>query len=294
MSTSGLSISRHPVFSYYVIAFAISWGSVLLAIGGPWGLLSRELTGRTLGIGIAATLLGPAIAGVVMTAVMGGRAGFRDLASRLLKWRVDARWYACAVLTAPLSVTVALLGLSLFSSRFLPRYLASSEAQPGAFVMTVPMIMSVAVVTGFSEELGWTGFAKPRMLQRYGIAGTGILMGTLWGLWLVSNLVGSAASAGTLPLVVFMAALLFTFLPPYRVLMVWVYSHTQSVLLAVLMHASLVTSWLVSMPQGIRGAAQATWYVVWGAVLWGAVAVVAVVTTTRRILTAGAPPTTGA
>ncbi len=275
-------ISRHPVASYYVGAFAISWGGVLVAIGGPSGLLSKELTGPTLAIGIATTLLGPPIAGVAMTAVVGGKAGLRDLASRLLKWRVGARWYAVAVLTAPLSVTVALLGLSLFSSEFVPRYLAGSDAEPGVFVMSVPTILAVAVVTGFCEELGWTGFAKPRMTLRYGIAVTGILMGFLWGLWhLVVNLVGSVESAGTLPPVIYVAALLFTFLPPYRVLMVWVYAHTQSMLVAMLMHASLVTFWLVSMPPGISGAPQAAWYVVWGGVLWGAVAVVAIETRTR-------------
>ena len=116
MNASRLLIARYPVFSYYLLAFAISWGSVLLAIGGPSGLPSRELTGATLAVGIATTLLGPPIAGVVLIGVVGGRAGFRDLASRLLKWRVDARWYACAVLTAPFSVTIALLGLSLISS----------------------------------------------------------------------------------------------------------------------------------------------------------------------------------
>jgi CAAX protease family protein len=288
-------ISRHPLFSYYLGAFAISWGGVLVAIGGPSGLLSREPTGSTLAIGIATTLLGPPIAGVVMTAVVGGKAGLRDLVSGLLKWRVGARWYAAAVLMAPLSVTVALLGLSLFSSDFVPRYLAGSEVEPGVFAMGVPTILAVAVVTGFCEELGWTGFAKPRMTLRYGIAVTGVLMGFLWGLWhLVSNLVGSMESAGTLPLVVYMAALLFTFLPPYRVLMVWVYAHTQSLLVAMLMHASLVTFWLISMPQGISGAPQATWYVVWGVVLWGAVAVVAIGTGTRRIRPADAWSSTGA
>ncbi len=291
MKSIRLWISRHPLFSYYLAAFAISWGSVLLAIGGPSGLLSRELTGPTLAIAIATTLVGPPIAGVVITAVVGGKAGFRDLASRLLKWRVGAHWYAAAVLTAPLSVTVALLGLSLFSSEFLPRYLVGREAEPGAFAMTVPTILAVAVVTGFCEELGWTGFATPRMTLRYGIAVTGILMGILWGLWhLVSNLVGSAESTGRLPLVVYMAALLFTFLPPYRVLMVWVYAHTQSLLVAMLMHASLVTFWLVSMPQGISGAPQATWYVVWGGVLWGAVAVVAVLSRSRLSARLSAPP----
>lgn len=102
-------------------------------------------------------------------------------------------------------------------------------------------------------------------------------MGVLWGLWhLVSNLWGSAGTAGTLPIAVYMGALLFTFLPPYRVLMVWVYAHTQSLFLVMLMHASLVTFRLVSMPQGISGAPQAVWYLVWGGVLWAGVAAGAV------------------
>ena len=277
-------ILRHPLSSYYLAAFAISWGGVVVAIGGPSGLLSRELTGPTFAIGIATTLLGPPIAGIVMTAALCGTVGLRELASRLLKWRVDARWYFVAILTAPLSVTFALLGLSSFSSEFLPRYLAGNEVEPTVLAMGVPTILTVAVVTGFCEELGWTGFAKPRMIGRYGIAITGVLMGFCWGLWhLVSNLVGSVQSAGTLPLPVYMSALLFTFLPPYRVLMVWVYAHTESLLVSMLMHASLVTFWLISMPQGISGAPQATWYVAWGVVLWGIVTVVATGIRTRGI-----------
>jgi len=270
-------VSRHPVLSYYLGAFGISWGGTLIAIGGPSQLLSGEATAAVGAIVIMATVLGPAAAGVVMTAAVGGKAGLRDLASRVLKWRIHARWYAVALLTAPLSVTAALLGLSLVSSEFLPAYLTVREpVEPGAFEVTGLSVLVAAAAAGFFEELGWTGFAKPRMFGQYGLAMTGIVMGILWGLWhLVSNLWGSANTAGTLPLAVYMAALLFTFLPPYRLLMVWVYAHTQSVLVSMLMHASLVTFWLVSMPQGISGAPQATWYAVWGGVLWGAVAVIA-------------------
>lgn len=278
-------ISRHAVLNYYLGAFAISWGGTLIAIGGPSQLLSGQPTTAVGTMVIMATVLGPAAAGVMMTAAVSGKAGLRDLTVRLLKWRVSARWYAAAVLTAPLSVTAALLGLSLFSSEFLPSYLTSREPiEPDAFQVTGLSILVAAVAAGFFEELGWTGFAKPRMTVHYGITVTGIVMGILWGLWhLVSNLWGSADAAGTLPVPIYMAALLFTFLPPYRVLMVWVYAQTQSVLIAMLMHASLVAFWLISMPQGISGAPQATWYVVWGGVLWGAVAVIAVLSRRRSV-----------
>ena len=105
-------------------------------------------------------------------------------------------------------------------------------------------------------------------------------MGILWGAWhFVSNFIGSAASAGAAPLALYMVALLFTFLPPYRVLMVWVYDHTHSLFVAIVMHASLVIFWLISTPPGITGAPQAVWYLAWGAVLWIAVAAVAIVET---------------
>jgi membrane protease YdiL (CAAX protease family) len=73
-----------------------------------------------------------------------------------------------------------------------------------------------------------------------------------------------------------MSALLFSFLPPYRVLMVWIYERTGSLLLAMLMHASLNIFWLLAMPVAITGVQQVIWYFAWAAGLWIVVAVVAV------------------
>lgn len=54
--------------------------------------------------------------------------------------------------------------------------------------------------------------------------------------------------------------------------MVWVYEHTESLLIGVLMHASLDAFWILSMPIAITGEERMTWYIVWAAVLWGLVA----------------------
>ena len=80
-----------------------------------------------------------------------------------------------------------------------------------------------------------------------------------------------------------MPAILFSFLPPYRVLMVWVYERTNgSLLVAMLMHASLVAFWIISTPVGIAGMPLVTWYLVWAAVLWVVVGAVS--------LAQGGPP----
>jgi hypothetical protein len=96
------------------------------------------------------------------------------------------------------------------------------------------------------------------------------------GAWhFVSNIALSDGSAGSIPLATFMAELLFSFLPPFRVLMVWVYDNTQSLLVAMLMHVSLNMFWLLSMPVVIRPVALITWYVAWAVVFWVVVAALA-------------------
>ena len=115
------------------------------------------------------------------------------------------------------------------------------------------------------------------MRLRYGVLTTGLIVGLLWGAWhFLVNLWGSDTSSGGLSLAFFLPAVLFSFLPAYRVLMVWVYDRTGSLLMAILMHASLLAFWLISTPTAISGVALVTWYLVWAAVLWIVVAVVAV------------------
>jgi hypothetical protein len=99
----------------------------------------------------------------------------------------------------------------------------------------------------------------------------------MWGLWhMLSNYIGSAAGAGTVPLPLYITLLLFSFLPPFRILMMWVYKHTESLFLAILMHASLDVFWLLAMPVALTGAERVIWYALWAVVLWSMVAIVTI------------------
>ena len=60
-------------------------------------------------------LAGPSVAGILMTGLLYGREGFRNLLTRMRKWRVGARWYALALLTAPLVFAAVFVPLSLIS-----------------------------------------------------------------------------------------------------------------------------------------------------------------------------------
>ena len=112
---------------------------------------------------IVAMLLGTSVAAVIAAALASGKGVIRDLFSRLLRWRVSPRWYAVALLTAPLSTVVVLLVLSLFSSGF-PSALSTSDDK----VSLVIMWIASGLLVRFFEQLGWTGVAIPRTRRTYG------------------------------------------------------------------------------------------------------------------------------
>ena len=84
------------------------------------------------------------------------------------------------------------------------------------------------------------------------------------------------------PLALFVPVQLISFLPAYRVLMVWLYDRTGSLLVAMLMHASLTASMLILGPLAISGGTLLTYELVFAAALW--VVVAAVVVADRRHL----------
>jgi membrane protease YdiL (CAAX protease family) len=175
-----------------------------------------------------------------MTGLLRGRAGLRDLFARMTRWRVGVRWYAVALLTAPLLVTAVLLALSISSPEYLPTILTTTDK---ASLLLQGIVGTF--VGGIFEELGWTGFATPTLLRmHYGVLGTGLFVGVLWGVahfpmyyW------GRDTSSGALWLAILLAAQMLAWFPPYRVLMVWVYDRTESLLLAMLMHGSAQPAW---------------------------------------------------
>ena len=217
-----------------------------------------------------AMLAGPSVAGLLMTGLVSGRAGFRELLARLLKWRVDGRWYAVALLTAPLLVTAVSLALSLLSTEFLPAILTTDDKARQLLSGLVAGLM-----VGIFEEIGWTGFAIPRLRLRYGVLSTGLIVGLLWGAWHFLLFWESGSFFGALALALLLVRL-FSWLPAYRVLMVWVYDRTGSLLVAMLMHASLVASQLILMPLPLSAVPLLTSILGWAAALWAVVTAIAV------------------
>jgi uncharacterized protein len=270
-------IKRHPLLTFFSIAFFISFAGILLVVGSGGVQGGVAPTDPRFLLMMLAWLAGPSVASLVMTGLMSGGSGYRDLLRRLATWRAGAGWYALALLMAPLVSVGLSYALSVFSPEFLPTIVTSSDP-------TSVVVMGLAyglLGGGFLEELGWTGFAVPRFRLRHGVLGAGLIMGLLWGAYHFSVIYWSGNPTGALALGLLLPAQLFAWLPPFRVLMVWMYDHTNSLLLAMLMHASATASMLILQPFGISGVPLLAYVLGLGAAYWVILGIVGVVTRGR-------------
>jgi uncharacterized protein len=205
-------------------------------------------------------LLGPSLSAIFLTWLAAGRLGLRDLSSRLLRAKIPLRWYA-QLLIPPVLVLTLLLALKTF---FSPVY------TPNLFLMGVWF----GVPAGLLEEIGWTGFAFPKMSSQHNALGASILLGLLWGFWHlpVINYLGTATPHGAYWFPFF---LVFAFaMTAMRVLISWLYINTKSVLIAQLMHISSTSSLVIFSPPAVSARQEVIWYALYGITLWIAVLII--------------------
>lgn len=231
-------IRQKPVVTYFILTFVISWSGVIVMsffMGMPTTSTQFEEKGP---IALIPFLLGPTVVSLFLTGYINGRPGFHELRSRLLKWKINIGWYAFAVFTIPVILSVMLFILSQFSSDFIPKVM--TENNKIRFIITG--VVTGLIGGGLLEEIGWTGFAIPRLRSNYSVFKTGLVVGFLWGLWHFLPVFWASGDVnGKIAWSLFLPGLFchYAVLVPYRIIIVWVHEHTGSLIPVILMHASL-------------------------------------------------------
>jgi membrane protease YdiL (CAAX protease family) len=250
---------RYPVAAYFAVTFLISWTGAL-AVAAPY-LVRAQPPPRMAGILMfPVMLLGPSLAGIAFARIAGGNSGLRALFSQVFRARVAPEWYM-ALLIPPILVLAVLLFLQKFVS---PVY------EPNRFFTGILF----AIPAGFLEEIGWTGYAFPKMRLESDALAPSIRLGLLWSLWHlpVINYLGTSTPHGAYWLQFFLAFSLA--MTAMRVLIAWIYTNTKSLLLAQLMHVSSTGSLVVFGAPRVTGAQETTWYAVYGIALWVLVGII--------------------
>jgi membrane protease YdiL (CAAX protease family) len=255
MSSDNISwFHKHPIAVSLILANGITWLCWLpgIVIGSQQGyILPNFDTYTTLfRTGFANTqhllisivfllgVYGPLIAALVATWLDGGRGGLIELGKRIIKWRVGVRWYftilIIAFLLAAIPFGIAVLtGMTGVSA-------ASAISLPAIIILFFAQILT----SGVGEEPGWRGFLLPRLKVRFGGQKYIWLLGLIWAIWhypftiyLTLSMMQNVTPAQMIVTILVQLAGLTISLIGMTFLYVWVYNYTQSVFLAILLHA---------------------------------------------------------
>jgi len=263
---SGISTwtKRHPLIVYIVLAYAITWAFELplAAARQGWAQLSVPSAIHYLGA------FGPMSAALIVTGMTQGGSGVRELFRGLLKWRVPWRWVLFCVFSPIAMFALAALVMRLTSDVW-PDLSLLGDVEYLPYLGIGGALILWLLTWGLGEEMGWRGFALPRLQQGRSALTASILLGVVHAFWHLPAFfykdtymtMGLAAGLPMLVLSVIAAAIVFT----------WIYNSTGGSLLMVIIFHALFDMLSVSKAGGASAPA------VMSGVVWVLAAVVVIV-----------------
>lgn len=215
------SLKRYQLVIFFALTFIITWA--------PW---------VTTGSGWY--VWGPSLAGLIMTAIVGGKEGIRDLLRRAVRWRVGIVWYA-VVLLVPIVVAFASNGIQYVLGGPVPTFTFIKEQWyllPPLFLL----VMFFPTQGPVAEEFGWRGYALPQLQEKWGPVIASLIIGTAWGVWHLPEFFAPGTSQ---------YAMGIGLLVPFTIseiansiFMTWVYNKTRGSLLIAGLMAHAATNFL--------------------------------------------------
>jgi CAAX protease family protein len=162
-------VQRYPVISISVLTLIFVWPGLI------WeALYSRGLVASQSPL-ILSLLIGwvPGISAVVVSALIAGRTGVRDLLRRFLIWRVGVVWYVAAFFMLAVFILGG-IGLHVLFGGALPVIPAADAPLLTILLSFVVTILFASLIN--TEEIAWRGFALPRLQTRYGVLAACVLL----------------------------------------------------------------------------------------------------------------------
>jgi len=225
--TSDQSGLRSTV-AFFTLTLALSWFAWAPSVLAEFTTLS--IPDALVVPSIVVGGFGPAIAAVILT--WRGEGRVRDLLRSIFDWRHHLRWYLFAF-----GVPVAFIAVATGVYVALGNPLDPSVL-PGRLTVFPIQFGFALLLGGGQEELGWRGYALPRLQAQYGGAVASLIIGAVWAVWHLPLFVVPASSQyGQLFLPYAISVLGFS------LLLTWLYNGTGgSVFLVMCMHAAINAS----------------------------------------------------
>jgi len=207
---------------FFLLTFGVSWACwipiVILPI--PAHTVSRAVL---LFIGI----LAPALMAIALTAWMEGDKALRTLLAGMFRWEVSGRWYVFAV-GYTLSIKLLVTLMYRLATGAWPRF-----SNVPLYIIPFAILISTPVQSG--EEIGWRGYALPRLAACLGLGWASIILGIIWACWHLPLFFLPESDTYHQSFIVYI-----TQVTAISVAMAWLWERTGgSLLLTMLMHAAI-------------------------------------------------------
>lgn len=212
---------------YFALTYTVTWTCWAAAAWTTRGTAATPARATVGGILFLLGVFAPGIIALAFTDRAEGRAATIALLRRAVEWRVGARWYAFALGFMPAIKLLSALAHRVVTGEW-PRF-----GQEAWYLMAVAIVVSTWVQAG--EEIGWRGYALPRLSSRFGLAAASVILGIIWATWhLPLFFVATADTFGqSFPLYLLQVTAL-------SIAAAWLYWSTKgSLLLVMLLHAAI-------------------------------------------------------
>lgn len=159
-----------PLLIFFLLTFAVMWTCFITVAVTP--ISAHTALGQLL---LFLGTFSPSLAALLLAGRAEGRAGVSALLVRVIQWRVAVKWYFFAAgFTAAIKLTVALL--DRVGTGVWPRFGTDRW-------YLIPLAIAFSTPFQAGEEIGWRGYALPRLATRFGLARASALLGVIWGCW---------------------------------------------------------------------------------------------------------------
>lgn len=210
-------LQRHPIASYFVLALVWTWLVELLLVAVKQGWIAAKIP---FGMHYLASL-GPAVASVLVTAANSGLSGLRELWRRITSWRAGRMWAVFSIFSPLVMFAASILIVRLVRGEWPNLRLLG---QPNYLPYLGPGVLVLWLVSfGFGEEIGWRGFALPRLQRSMSVSKATLLLALMWAFWHIPAFfyLDTLREAGLIILPGFLIGVLFA-----AVVFTWIYNGT--------------------------------------------------------------------
>lgn len=236
--------SSTDLVPFFILTFAISWGFWSLPLLEAAGLVSNPLSPTLTRLFGA---FGPSVAAIVLAGA-DGRQALTRLLGRFGRWRVRPRWYAVA-LFLPAAVSLTGTTVSILLGHPVPDFSTPPVRElyplpPEAVDLGVEILFPIVFVqtlllsSPMGEEIGWRGYALPRLQSNRSALWASVILGVIWGVWHLPLFFVPGDPLGDTMLSTHLVVII-----AWSILFTWVFNNTDgSLLLVLLLHASFIVT----------------------------------------------------